>query len=143
MDGEPPTGSPYGRGRVSRQRASIARAVASLLGAFTVDDLARAVREEEPGVGTATLYRAVSAMADSGHLEVVGERDGARLYAACDADGHHHHIVCTGCGRFEAAPCAISHATRDHAEGAGFVLAAHDLTLYGLCPACAGGGRRG
>lgn len=135
-------GSPYGRGRTSRQRAAIAAAVASLGGAFTVDDLARSVRADDPRVGTATVYRAVAAMVRARHLEVVGERGGARLHAACGARGHHHHIVCTGCGRFEAAPCDVAAAARDRAAAAGFRLTGHVLTLYGLCEACAdeGGG---
>lgn len=125
--------APYGRGRVSPQRTAIAEAIAMLDGAFTVDDLARRARMADPGLGTATVYRAVAAMVGSGHLEAVGQREGRALYAACDADHHHHHAVCTSCGRVEATPCAVEALT----PPGGFRVTRHEVTLYGLCGACA------
>ncbi|TLM78292.1 MAG: transcriptional repressor [Actinobacteria bacterium] len=125
--------APYGRGRVSRQRASISAAAAMMGGAFSVDDLAVRAREIDPGVGTATVYRAVAAMVASGHLDAVGERDGRALYAVCGEAGHHHHAVCTSCGRVEATPCAVEHLV----PPGGFRVTRHEVTLYGLCGPCA------
>lgn len=125
--------APYGRGRVSPQRAAIAEAVAMLDGAFTVDELAGRARDVEPGLGTATVYRAVAAMVASGHLEAVGERGGRALFASCGADDHHHHAVCTACGRVEATACAVESL----APPGGFRVTHHEVTLYGLCGACA------
>jgi Fur family ferric uptake transcriptional regulator len=127
----------FGSGRLTVQRATIAEAAAGMGGAFTVDDLAVAVRGRDSSLGIATVYRAVSAMAESGWLERVGERAGSALYARCPAGGHHHHLICTGCGRLEPAECPLDSVTAAAETQSGFVVTGHDVTLYGLCPDCA------
>jgi Fur family ferric uptake transcriptional regulator len=137
-----PQGQPaFGSGRMTTQRATIIDA-ADLMGcAFSVDDLAVAVRAHDASLGLATVYRAVSAMEASGWLERVGERSGSALYARCPAAGHHHHhLICTGCGRLEPANCPLGTVADDVATASGFVLTGHDVTLYGLCPDCASSG---
>jgi Fur family transcriptional regulator, ferric uptake regulator len=134
--------SPYGSGRVTPQRRLIAETASRMPGAFSIDELAAAVKTDDDATGVATVYRAVSALLTSGWLERVGERDGSALFARCHAGAaHHHHVVCDGCGRVEATPCPVvaeSRATESSASGAGgFVITRHEVTLYGLCPDCA------
>ena len=72
-------------------------------------------------------------MEAAGFIEPVGARGHATLYLHCPHEGHHHHVVCTGCGAVAAAECSVV----DSAVGAdGFIITGHDLTLYGLCPRC-------
>jgi len=128
--------SAYGTGRLTAPRAAIARAV-GVLDAFTVEELAAVVRHRSPEAGaTATVYRAVAAMEDSGYIERVGARDGRALYARCATPSHHHHIVCDGCGRVAHADCPVV-PTLEAERADGFVVTRHEVTLYGLCPACA------
>jgi Fur family ferric uptake transcriptional regulator len=127
----------YGTGRSSTQRLAVARAAVAFPGAFNVEDLVVAARLVDPGVGTATVYRAVAAMQETGFLERVGERRGTALYARCDSVGHHHHIVCTGCGAVAHAPCPLDDAARAHAVRSGFVVTHHQVDIYGLCALCA------
>ena len=127
----------YGSGRMSRQRLLIARVAASMSGAFTIDALASAVRENDGSAGIATVYRAVGVMLAEGWLERVGERSGRALFARCPVGPrHHHHVVCDGCGRVEVTECPVAEA-RDHATSTSFVITRHEVTLYGLCPQCA------
>ncbi len=128
--------SHYGRGRVTAPRLVIASAVDRLGRAFTVDDLIAEVRADAPGVGAATVYRAVAAMEAAHAVERVGTRDGSALYVRCTADGHHHHLVCTGCGRVAHASCPLESIGAHRADD-GFVVTGHELTLYGLCAGCA------
>ena len=127
----------YGHARVSRQRQAIATVAAALLGAFTVDQLAIALRRRRLRAGKATLYRAVAALESSGWLERIGERGGSALFARC-AGGvrHHHHVVCADCGRVAAVRCpGVGKATppgRHH----GFLVTRHEVTLHGLCANC-------
>lgn len=122
-------------GRMTAQRRAMADAASSFSGAFTVDELAERVRQVLPAAGSiATAYRAVAAMESSGYVTRVGSRAGAALYARCGAEGHHHHVVCDGCGRIAPAECPLP---RDLITPDGFRVTRHDVTLYGLCPACA------
>lgn len=128
----------FGSGRLTPQRATIARVAAGMSGAFTIEDLREEVRALDPGAAaTATVYRAVGAMESSGFLHRVGSRDGAALYARCEADAHHHHIVCEGCGRIAHADCPIVPTPSPSGVSDGFVVLRHEMTLYGYCPACA------
>ena len=116
---------------MSAQRMVIARVARNYDSAFTADDLLAAVRSESPGVGVATVYRAVLAMEAAGFIEAVGSRGNAALYAHCTQEGHHHHVVCTACGAVADAECSVVTT-----GVGGFSITGHDLKLYGLCPRC-------
>ena len=130
---------PYGERRMTPQRRLVVDVAEGWPGAFTVDELSAAVRSRERTSSVATVYRAVSALAENGWLERVGDRNGSALFARCAAGTrHHHHVVCDGCGRVEAAECpVVAHVSAG--DVAGFVITRHDVTLYGLCPDCADG----
>jgi Fur family ferric uptake transcriptional regulator len=123
----------FGGRRVSTQREAIAQAAARYCGSFSAEDLHAAVSESAPGIGIATVYRAVSAMEHAGFIEPVGARHGATVYVQCEVRDHHHHVVCTSCGAVAEAECSVS-ATA--ACDTGFTITGHELTLYGLCPRC-------
>lgn len=130
--------SHFGTGRVTDRRRAIAAAADALGGAFTVDDLIEAARGISPGVGIATVYRAVATMESSGSLERVGTRENRALYVRCDHADHHHHLVCTDCGRVAHASCPLLPGVALE-DQEGFVVTRHDLTLYGLCAECSSG----
>jgi Fur family transcriptional regulator, ferric uptake regulator len=128
----------YGGGRTSAQRLAIARAADAATRAFTVDDLAASAHEADPAIGTATVYRAVAAMAREGFVQPTGVRDGRALYVRCSDAGHHHHLVCTGCGAVAEAPCPLDASVLEAAGRGGFEITSHEVTLYGLCATCSG-----
>jgi Fur family ferric uptake transcriptional regulator len=107
--------------------------------AFSIDELASDPRVRDAGIGLATVYRAVAAMEAAGFIERLGTRDGAALYARCAHRGHHHHLMCTGCGAVTDVECTVdTHLS----ESSGFNVTGHRLVLYGLCGHCAEGGDR-
>lgn len=124
-------------GRASRQRDAIAAVADVLTSAFTSDELAEAVSVAGERVGKATVYRTVAAMADAGWIEPVGSRAGAVTYARCRGAAHHHHLVCESCGRVDEAPCDVGDALERAAAACGFRATRHELSLYGVCAACA------
>lgn len=126
----------YGRSRMSAQRAAIATAVQAMQRAFTAEELHRAVTADEPGIGLATVYRAISAMQSSGSLVSVGERDGSVLLALCARHDHHHHLVCNECGAVVAIDCPIDDATVRAAARSGHLVTDHHIVLYGICADC-------
>ena len=126
----------YAGGRASAQRLAVAQAVGRAAGAFTADSLASLVREQDPAVSKATVYRCVSAMAASGYVTRIGDRDGAALWVRCDADGHHHHLVCTSCGATAHTACPVDADALAASAPEGFTITSHDVRLYGLCASC-------
>lgn len=124
----------FGGARLSAQRAMIAESVLALPGAFTAEDLHREVASRAPGIGLATVYRAIAVMQDAGTLTVVGHRENSALLAACDRSDHHHHLVCTSCASVVGVECPLG--DRAVAAGGGHLVTRHEITLYGLCAAC-------
>lgn len=127
----------YGAGRSTAPRRAVASAASGFGGAFTAEELAARVRTDSPSVSTATVYRSIAAMAASGFLTQVGERDGAALYTRCEESGHHHHVVCTACGATAHTPCPVDGTALASAAPEGFVVTSHEVRLYGLCARCA------
>lgn len=139
MKDGPSSGTPYGTSRMTPPRRAIAQATEAMTCAFTVEELASVVRRTDESFGaTATVYRAVAAMEAAGFIERVGSREGAGLYARCTSQrhAHHHHVVCDRCGRTATTECSVQREVAE-AEGSGFVVTRHEVTLYGLCPECA------
>jgi Fur family transcriptional regulator, ferric uptake regulator len=134
------TADAYGAGRSTAPRRAVASAASGFPGAFTAEQLAARVRLDSPGVSTATVYRSIAAMAASGYLTQVGEREGAALFARCQESGHHHHVVCTACGATAHTPCPVDEAGLAASAPEGFVVTSHEVRLYGLCAKCAGRG---
>lgn len=126
----------YGRARMSAQRARIGEAVLAMPGAFTAEDLHGRVSEAVPGIGLATIYRALAAMQASGAVTNVGDRQGSALLARCDRHDHHHHLVCTACGSVVGIDCPLGHEALASAEREGHLVTRHEITLYGLCAGC-------
>ncbi len=121
----------YGAARVSAQRAAIAEAVTATSGAFTAEDLHRALSAAGSPMGLATVYRALAAMQEAGSLSVVGARGSSALLALCDRRDHHHHLICTECGRVVRVECPLAATTPS-----GHIVVSHEIALYGLCAAC-------
>ena len=91
-----------------------------------------------------SAYRNVAVLEQAVVLRrVIAEGDFARFELDEALTEHHHHLVCSNCGRIEdvAIPASIERSldrTLDRlAEGAGFASVGHRLDLIGLCRTCA------
>lgn len=98
-----------------------------------IHDLLRAT---EAKVGLATVYRALQAMADSGEVDMLRTPDGEAAYRACSS-GHHHHLVCRGCGySIEISAREVEDWAAQVARANGFTETGHELEIFGLCQEC-------
>jgi Fur family ferric uptake transcriptional regulator len=129
----------YGDGRLSAQRRVVAEAASAIGVAFTVEELHRAAAALSPAIGVATVYRATAALEAAGSLTRLGWRDGSALFALCDRDDHHHHLVCTDCGAVTGVDCPLDERANAAAAEAGYAISRHDITLFGVCAVCASG----
>lgn len=70
--------------------------------------------------------------------------DGVARYEllGVDADGHHHHLICTGClGVVEIEECFQRELEQTIAVRHGFKAVTHKLEFFGICPRCQTAGR--
>jgi Fe2+ or Zn2+ uptake regulation protein len=101
------------------------------------------ILEATPSLPQSSAYRNLTTLADAGVVRrVAGTDDHGRFELAEELSGHHHHLVCGGCGKVEDLhPSAgLERALRDAAGAAvaeeGYRVTEHRLDLVGLCPAC-------
>ncbi|MBI5027245.1 MAG: transcriptional repressor [Actinobacteria bacterium] len=79
--------------RNTRQRSEIRRAVEDLPTFASAQEIHDRLRHDGSGVGLATVYRTLQAMAAGGELDAIRTPDGQIAYRIC-SPGHHHHLIC-------------------------------------------------
>jgi Fur family transcriptional regulator, ferric uptake regulator len=122
--------------RMTEPRRALATLIADRDGHFTAAELVAAARDRRLGVGRATVFRTLAALEEIGAIERLDLPSGEHAYVGCEAV-HHHHIVCSGCGRtVEIDDAGLRPVVREVARQTGFRVDAHRLELFGVCPAC-------
>jgi Fur family ferric uptake transcriptional regulator len=105
---------------------------------LTVPEIVEAVRGEGREIGIATVYRVVDLLAERQLVQKLDLGDGRAHYERVElADEHHHHLVCSECGRVEPfADESLEAALRRVEQDTGFAVASHDVLLRGACDDC-------
>lgn len=123
--------------RNTRQRTAIRQVIEEADRPLTPNEVRDGAEALTPGIGIATVYRALKGLLEEGWLHSV-ELPGEPARYEREGKAHHHHFHCTRCDRvYEVDGCAGTLPVR---VPAGFQLEAHEIVLYGLCAACAGRG---
>ncbi len=122
--------------RLTAPRRAVAALVAEREGHFTAADLVDDARQRRPGIGRATVFRALDLFASLKLVERIDLPEGGHAYVTCDPT-HHHHAICTCCGRSLDLPdMGLTQVLRDAGQRLGFRITAHRLELFGVCEAC-------
>lgn len=88
-------------------------------------------------IGLVSVYRTLDLLIGLGLVRKVHGPEGCQGYV-CASPGHHHHLVCTQCGKaveFSGAGDLNSLLKRIHQQ-TGYKIDGHLLQLQGLCPDC-------
>lgn len=118
--------------RITSSRRRVLDAVLAQRGHFTVDDVVRATRK----VGRATVFRTMKILLDLNIVCRVLLDDGS-LHYRVSTGRHHHHLVCTNCGRIEDfSNCDVNALMRDLTRATKYEIQAHWLEVYGRCQSC-------
>jgi Fur family ferric uptake transcriptional regulator len=123
--------------RVTPQRAMILRAIESMPGHLTAEEVYRAVQAESPYVNLATVYRTLDLLKS---LDLITDADmgtGATHYAL-RSHADHHHAICRACRHSVEFPdhlldSLVSHLYSDYH----FQAEANHVVVFGLCTHCA------
>jgi Fur family ferric uptake transcriptional regulator len=124
--------------RITTPRRTVAGLISSRRGHFTAADLVADARESRLGIGRATIFRALDMFESLGAVERLDLPNGEHAYVACEPARHHHHVVCSRCGRTEEVDDpGFDGVVRSVGRRTGYRIDSHRLELFGLCPACA------
>jgi Fur family transcriptional regulator, ferric uptake regulator len=125
--------------RYTPKRRELVEALASAATPPALPDLTA-----DRGLAPSSVYRNLAVLEQAGAVRrVLTEGEFARFELAEDLTQHHHHLLCSSCGRVEDVTVPASfesamHRTLDRvAKRTGFATVSHRLDLIGTCRRCA------
>ena len=120
------------------QRERVREALAGAGGFVSAQALHATLRDENTGIGLATVYRALAGLAAQGDADSLQSPEGENLFRACESRGHHHHLICRSCGvAVEIEADAVEEWAQRTAAQHGFSQAEHVVDIFGICADCA------
>ena len=128
---------------VTAQRLAIADVLLTSDRHLSAEEVASEVSARGRKVGTATVYRAIDTLVESGLLVERDFGEGFRRFEPARDVPHHEHLVCTVCGKVEEfRDERLERMTTLVAESRGFARQRHRLVIHGVCKECQGGSVR-
>ena len=104
---------------------------------LTADELFRLVKQKNPSVGVATVYRTLKLICESELGREFRPDDGIARYEHLYGHEHHDHLICTSCGDLlEVVNPEIERLQVELARANGFYMSSHKLEIYGTCKSC-------
>jgi Fur family ferric uptake transcriptional regulator len=126
--------------RLTTTRRLIVDVLAAAPGPLTIPE----ILGRRDGLAQSSVYRNLVVLEEVGVVHrIVTTHDFARYELAEDLTEHHHHLVCSNCGRVDDLPAtaaverSVAAAIDEAASKAGFRTEHHRLDLVGLCANCA------
>ena len=122
--------------KLTPQRRVVIQTIASSQDHLTPAAMYNKVRQEHPNIGLVTIYRTLGILAKLGLICELHAGGSCRSYAI-SAPEHHHHLICSHCGRvIDFTGYNLSRLEQRLSLETGFEVADHLLEFIGLCQAC-------
>lgn len=123
--------------RSTAQRRTVTDVFLRATGHLSIEELLALVRERDPKIGYATVYRTLKLLKDCGIAYERHFGDGVSRYEIAFVDEHHDHLICLECGKIvEFENHEIERLQEELAARHGFTLKRHTHELYGICADC-------
>ncbi len=134
--------------RITAAREVILSVLGKIAEHASAEDVYLAAHKLYPRIGLTTVYRTLELLYRMGIIHKIEFGDGRARYELADAAGgkdHHHHLVCTQCGRiinyddFSAQEIKVVCGMQQELEKKHrFRIKQHSVQYYGLCEKCEG-----
>lgn len=118
-------------------RQEILSAIVSLGRPVDVADILHKLKESQIDVDRATVFRTINLFIEHAILKRIEFAEGKFRYELASLP-HHHHLVCTNCGKIDGIQgCSIPKTFEQHvSEKYAFIINSHSLEFFGLCKNC-------
>jgi Fur family transcriptional regulator, ferric uptake regulator len=127
--------------RYTRGRRAIVAVLASAGRPLTVPEILDGA--ERGALPQSSAYRSLVVLEEAAVVHrLPGTDEFARYELAEDLAGHHHHLLCSNCGRVDDVPAsarlerALAAAAQAVADGTDFQVTGHRIDLLGTCADC-------
>jgi Fur family ferric uptake transcriptional regulator len=123
--------------RSTSQRRLVSEVFFRTGGHLSIDDMLGLVRQQDPKVGYATVYRTLKLLVECGLANERQFDDTVTRFEIARRGSHHDHLICLECKRIvEFEDAQIERLQDSLAKRNGFQLVSHKHELYGLCERC-------
>jgi len=123
--------------KLTPQRRALLKVIAEHHDHLSPEDIYNKTRDEYPGIGRVTIYRTLEILQKLDLVCRVHGEEGCRSYMMRRPTGHHHHLVCSGCGKaVDFTGCDLSELMERLAQETGFIIEGHLLEFSGRCKEC-------
>lgn len=121
----------------SRQRDVIYETLKENVVHPTAEYLYGIIKEKEPNMSLATLYRNLNQLAENG---VIKKIDGLENSSHFDHNTHeHYHFICDKCKKVFDIPVEVApDIAAKTEEKTGFLVKGYDIAIHGICNECKG-----
>lgn len=113
---------------------------------LSAEDIYLTVHKIYPAIGLTTVYRTLELLVQTGMVFKFDFGDGRARYELSEGPksiGHHHHLVCTGCGRIvdytefiDDEIELLKRTEKGLSKKYKFKITNHLIQFYGLCGQC-------
>lgn len=132
--------------RLTTPRESILDVLSKTSKHLSAEDIYLEVHNIYPTIGLTTIYRTLGLLVQMGFVSKFDFGDGRSRYELSmgpKSVGHHHHLVCTSCGRvidytdfIEEEKELLSKTEKELSKRYNFKISNHLIQFYGLCDEC-------
>jgi Fur family ferric uptake transcriptional regulator len=123
--------------KITNARAIVIQVMEDAGGHLTSAQVVEEVARRDPAVGRASVFRTLELLSRLSLIRpTFVDGSGAPVFVLLPG-GHHHHIVCTGCGKvIEFHDCGLDMLTAELERESGVRISGHLLEFYGTCETC-------
>jgi Fur family transcriptional regulator, ferric uptake regulator len=123
--------------KITPQRRVIIGAIITSHEHLTPSAICARVRRDDPSVGLVTVYRTLEILARLGLICETHAGGSCRSYLMRRPSEHHHHLICSDCGRvIDFTDCDLGKLERRLAAANNFKINSHLLEFLGQCRQC-------
>jgi len=122
---------------VTRPREEIASVLRRERRFLTAADIYQRLSRARARVALSTVYRTLEHLRGKGEVTERADDAGEASYMYCEPQHHHHHAICSKCGKVEDVDCtAIDGFAKALRKLHGFALDDHAMEFVGRCKQC-------
>jgi Fur family ferric uptake transcriptional regulator len=132
--------------RMTQGREAVMNALAGAKDHLSAEDIYMQVHPAYPAIGLTSIYRTLEVLVSTGLVYKFDFGDGRSRYEISEGprgEGHHHHLVCTGCGHIidyadfiDEELALLKKTEAGLSKKYNFTIINHLIQFYGFCHKC-------
>lgn len=123
--------------KITPQRRAVIQSLLNFTKFPTALEVFNDIKATNPDVGLDTVYRNLNLLVEIGLVNQITLAGKDVKVFELSIDGHHHHLVCLGCGQTNCLDyCPVDEKSLQTAAGSEFQVTRHSLEIYGYCQKC-------